>query len=24
VGKFAKTRIREAYAAGDYEIVEVP
>ena len=24
VGKFAKTRIREAYAAGDYEITEVP
>ena len=24
VGKFAKTRIREAYAAGDYEVVEVP
>jgi fatty-acyl-CoA synthase len=24
VGKFAKTKIREAYAAGDYEVVEVP
>jgi fatty-acyl-CoA synthase len=24
VGKFAKTRIREAYAAGDYDVVEVP
>src|ERR1700729_3067767 len=23
VGKFAKTRIREAYAAGDYDVVEV-
>jgi fatty-acyl-CoA synthase len=23
VGKFAKTRIREAYAAGDYEVTEV-
>ena len=23
VGKFAKTRIREAYAAGDYEVVKV-
>jgi fatty-acyl-CoA synthase len=23
VGKFAKTRIREAYASGDYDVVEV-
>jgi fatty-acyl-CoA synthase len=23
VGKFAKTRMREAYARGDYEIIEV-
>ena len=23
VGKFAKTRMREAYARGDYEVVEV-
>jgi fatty-acyl-CoA synthase len=23
VGKFAKTRIREAYAQGDYQIIEV-
>jgi hypothetical protein len=23
VGKFAKTRIRDAYARGDYEIIEV-
>jgi hypothetical protein len=23
VGKFAKTRIREAHARGDYQIVEV-
>jgi hypothetical protein len=23
VGKFAKTRIRDAYAKGDYEVTEV-
>ncbi len=24
VGKFAKTRMRDAYANGDYEVVEAP
>ena len=24
VGKFAKTRMRESYARGDYEVVEAP